>query len=239
MPDIRPTTNTQVTTPSTPTTPTSVGSNGIASFYEALNTKGVFHPYRFKVSIHSEIANKIMNNPSLDTPMQQIEESKMKNDLVASEFVNDDGKFTFFAQSTAIPGRSLTEIEAHFLGMTFVIPYNMTYEKQISLNMICDSKLLIRDFCESWMDYHGSLEKASGGVKGLSDFSVELGLLKTSLDNNDVMKYYVLNGCWPKTIGDITLDHTGTGHSTFNFIIAYQWYETMSASIKGTKNERE
>jgi hypothetical protein len=209
-----------------------MSSTGLEQFYKAIgDAGGVFHPYRFKVTIMNN-DSRVMADSGFDMKkygkffVNNIRTNEAGGNTPSSKLKNssESDQFTFFAQSASLPGRNVTEVETHFLGMTFSVPYGMTYEKELQLSIICDSKMQSRKFCEEWMDVHSSLEKASGGIKGILDINTELQLLNTMLDNEIPTEIYTLVGCWPKRIGDISLDHSATGHSTFNFTLAYQFF---------------
>lgn len=173
---------------------------GIKGFYMKFNKTGVFHPYRFRAElIHGE---NIFNKTEY-----------------AGYF---DENFTFFVNSTQLPGKNITENTVGFLGMDFTMPNNVTYDKEIDLTVICDSDMKIRTMFEKWMDESSGLGLAGGGNKKLRPAHLQLVLLKTDLKTQ--INKYILKGCWPKRLGTVNLDHTGTGHSTFTASLAYQYY---------------
>lgn len=140
--------------------------------------------------------------------------------------------FTFFAQASTVPGFTQGVNETQYHGMTFRSPANITFESPWSITVRCDADMKIRDAVEAWIKESADLEKGGGGNKKIPQYNAKVDLLDDELEK--INKTYILEGVFPESLGELTIDHASTEISTFDLSIAYQyWYAANEESGQG------
>jgi len=177
-------------------------------YYQALKSVGLRKDFQFQITIEQ-----------IDSEIQ-------------SGGLGESMKFTFFAESASVPGLTQSTIETMYHGMTFRNPGNLEFESPWTVSVRCDSEMKIRDAVEKWVKNSADLTKGGGGDKKVPSFNAKVDLLDDELET--IQKTYVLEGVFPQSIAELTLDHTSNEISRFDLGIAYQyWYPTTDESGQG------
>ena len=137
--------------------------------------------------------------------------------------------FSVYAESTTLPGSKITAEAVFFYGIPFQVPSNLNYDQEWSVVIRCDKKANIRGKLEDWMNQIVSLyDSSAGNYKGVipSD-TVDVMLLDPSLKNST--RTYVLEGLFPTTLGELSLDHKDSGVQTFTTTFAFQYWWVKNA----------
>ena len=143
----------------------------------------------------------------------------------------NQGNFIVYAQSAAVPGRTIVNEAVSFYGFPFQVPVNTTYTQTWDCNVRCDTNLEMRDIFEGWMDTVSSLAKSTGGSKGLVPVNTYalVHLLSPDFFNQNgaanVVRSYKMVGIYPSNLGNIEQDHNSNAISTFSTTFTFQyWY---------------
>ncbi len=188
----------------------------LSNFYANVAANGVRYAYQYRASV--------VGLPVLSDVQSQTNAREVFADPASA---NDKGapNFSFYCQSTSLPGRTVTQSTVSWLGMSFQVPNGMTYTHSMNLRVTCDPKMQLREAFEAWMDVYGSSTAVGGGAKRLPSEDVKLVLEMTNEKTNDPDgSVYELVGCWPSVIGDMEFGQGSSELATVPITITYQYY---------------
>lgn len=174
--------------------------------------------------------NTVRNNGLRTNHEFQIELAGIPTDQDAFE------EFIVYAQSSRLPGRKIEAQPTPFYGFNFQVPTNTTYDQEWTFTVRADTKLKSREMFENWFNYIADLKNSTGGQKGLIPDGAYgiVHLLDPEFFNGGnakVARTYRLEGVFPLTLGELTLDHNDNAISTFDVTLEFQyWYPTTNAA---------
>lgn len=142
-----------------------------------------------------------------------------------------DDRYSFLVREVAIPGRTIEQIPISWMGMETSIPGDITFN-DLSITFINEENFHIKKGIENWMTLisdpvNGIRTLASGANENLIDYMTEILVYPighataTVVDADPHYKFY---GCYPKSIGDISVDTSSeSAFETFdvNFNVDY------------------
>ena len=133
--------------------------------------------------------------------------------------------FSWMAQTASIPGTTVGVIEVPYMGRTWKIPGNRTFEEW-STTVVNDEDFALRTMLESWDD--NILGRASNIRNHDSYQNIEGNLRVVQLDRKgSPIREYVFHGAWPSAIGAIELGwESNDALETFDVTWTYSWWET-------------
>ena len=183
----------------------------IQQYYESIQKHGFLRDNLFRITN--------MGGPLLD-PLK-------------SEYL-DEGGWAYLTASS-VPGRTISNQTAPFMGLDFNIPgtakYNNSSGWQVTFKTPGD--LLLRNALEqmNYQIFDDGTSTGEWGVPCVDNFLV-LSLLNV---RGDVVRTYKLIGVYPVSIGDMSFNVTGEGALVeFEATLAYQYYRISGSPNEGT-----
>jgi hypothetical protein len=220
----------------------------ISQFYSVLQTVGVAYSYQYKLELELPTSSNVSAAYSKD----RSQNSRVSSQDASLDFNLDIFKQQFlkfsqtaggmpisiFAQSTSLPSKSVSEVELSYQGFGFSFPNTLSFDRSLSINVYSDAKYNLHSMFEDWQRYYASLNLGGGGYKTILDggnagsSTVGLFLLDSNLgsDAPDItmpiqyVKYYKLVGCWPKSIGALSVSHSNFSVASFDVTLVYQYF---------------
>ena len=114
-----------------------------------------------------------------------------------------------YAKGGEVPGRSISNHTAPYMGLDFNVPGAVTYPGTFSLNFYCDTQSTIRRLFEGW-SYNTFDEETSSGDYFVPKPSSVLDMVQVDSQFQPVARYQLV-GVYPQDIGSISYDITGAG----------------------------
>ncbi len=144
---------------------------------------------------------------------------------------------TLNAKSTTIPTGTIEPVEVPYFGRIFKMPGGRTFDEWTT-TVSNDEDFRVRDLLEQWMDSingnvtnQESITQSQFGVTPAVD-----GIVTQYGKNGNAIRRYVMKGCWPSTLGEITLDWSeASAIEEFEVTWQFNWWE--SAAIEGAGRE--
>lgn len=145
----------------------------------------------------------------------------------------DAGQFTWLCQTAQLPGSTLGVIEQPYMGRTYKIPGNRTFE-DLTTTVLNDEDFALRRLMESWDDrINGRSTNRQESVGGLftsgdidSFSSPKLSMVQYARDGVPIREYEFI-GAWPSVVGPVELGwDTNDAVETYDITWTYSWYET-------------
>lgn len=139
-----------------------------------------------------------------------------------------------YITTASLPGYSVHNITAPFMGMTFNVPGGGHFpgSDAWTVQFRCDVNLNIREKLITWQQsVFNAFPDTPGESTGAygpkyTETTAELTIFDTQ--GNEV-KGLRLVGVWPVSVPDVGYDNTGTGQiQTKDVVLAYQWWEPYS-----------
>ena len=137
-----------------------------------------------------------------------------------------------YVRTATLPGRSINDVDAKYMGVSFHIPGGVTYPNSgsYSLEFYCDSQSAIREkfIAESRRTFD---DATSTGAYNIPTASSVIRLMQ--LDKNlDPVTIYRLVGCSIRDVSEMSYSIAeGTGnYQTFTVTTAYHFFEEQLAS---------
>ena len=155
-----------------------MSTTNLTQFYSVLQSTGVVYSYQYRIEID------LPKNSQGDqgSGAQPIDPLYSLLATFAAKSTNKD-LISFFAQSASLPSKTLTEVELSYQGFGFSFPNTLTFDRNFSMNVLCDAKFDLRDMFETWQKIHASLANGGGGVKIIpTDTNLNLFLLSSYLE---------------------------------------------------------
>lgn len=129
-----------------------------------------------------------------------------------------------YVTTAALPARAVTNVPVPYMGLSFNLPGAATYpgSEGYAITFRSDQQQVIRRVFENWQRSVFDDQTSTGSYRLFSTSRIVLDLLD---QNFNVMRQYVLHGCWPQQVGELTYDTTNTGDVlTFQATLAYQFW---------------
>ena len=228
-----------------------MSTTNLTQFYSVLQNTGVVYSYQYRIEL--DLPKKSQENQG--SAPQQLDPLYSLLSTFTTKSTNRD-LISFFAQSTSLPSKALTEVELSYQGFGFSFPNTLTFDRNFTMNVLCDTKFDLRDMFETWMKIHASLANGGGGDKTIpTDTNINLYLLSSYLDYqmpyepgfvgpipgpdqvSNWLKHYKMFSCWPKSVGQISLGHSNTAIASFDVQLVYQYYYDVEENSTGTFND--
>lgn len=156
---------------------------------------------------------------------------------LAAELTSLDGGISNAYLTTAtVPGRSIQNVTAGFMGMDFNVPGNAKYDNSNSwtVQFRLPGDLSIRNAFEQ-MSYDIFDDGTSTGCYGVPNSRniITLALLNIK---GEAVRYYDLIGVYPVSFGGLSFDLTGNADvMTFNATLAYQYFRINKSKVPGAQ----
>jgi len=136
----------------------------------------------------------------------------------------DNRKAGFLVRSTSLPASSIEVATIPWQGYSYKLGTKQTFAEW-SVTFTLDSPDVVRSAYLRWMD---DIHNASTNVHGLPvtymmDQHVEL----LTPDGGGTVALYKLVGAWPSSVGEVTLDYSGSDIATFQVSYNYQYHEVI------------
>lgn len=155
--------------------------------------------------------------------MQQMKETGLRLGYQFQVTVPNLDNIQFFATATTLPGKTLNPVDVPYFGQNFKIPTNADFGGEWSITVRVDNELQIKKALKTWMDEFSDLSKNGGGNKKITDYNVRIDLLDNDLQT--ITDTYILAGCWPTSMGELSLDQSAADVVTMDVGLAFQyWY---------------
>ena len=145
----------------------------------------------------------------------------------------DAGQLTWLCQTAQLPGSTLGMIEQPYMGRTYKIPGNRTFE-DLTTTVLNDEDFSLRKLLERWDDAmsgrSSNRQVSTGGLltSGNVDafFAPKLSAVQYARDGHPIREYEFV-GAWPSAIGAIELGWDSNDTiETYDITWTYSWYET-------------
>ena len=194
------------------------------SFFKANLLGGGARPNQFRVTLNfpsnataqlSNLAGTI-GNPVVSTAVGALA------NLVGAG--GPSSKIQFLCNASAIPSFNLGQIEVPYRGRSLKIPGDRTFDDW-NLTIINDTDFALRNAFETWSN---AINSVRGNIGATAWAALCTSGTVEQLDRaGKTLKNYIFEGCWPSTIGSISLDW-GSNNSIeeFDVTLAYQWFTT-------------
>lgn len=134
-----------------------------------------------------------------------------------------NAQVSFLCKATKLPTANFNIDKAMFMGREFKYPGNRTFNDW-SITCYNDGSYGLRKAFEAWQNLMGT-NRTNVGPNAMNQFMTDWSVTPLTREGNP-MTSYKLVGCFPASIGDVTLDMAGSAEpSTFEVTIAYQYFE--------------
>jgi hypothetical protein len=128
----------------------------------------------------------------------------------------------FWATTATLPGKTITSTEIVYQGLTFRVPSTIAFTSPWTVSVRCDEQMKIYQAIEKWTNEFADPSKGGGGIKKVPDYNARVDLLAADLQKP--LCTYIIEGIYPESYGDITLDTTAGDVATFDVAFALQYY---------------
>jgi hypothetical protein len=133
--------------------------------------------------------------------------------------------FSFLCRAASLPGQTIGEVTVPFRGRTLYVAGEREFEAWTS-TVLNDTDFAIRREIERWMNGINETVQNTGATNP-SDYRTEM--LIQQLDRDDtILHQYILQGCWPQSLGAIELSYD-TNDAIEEFEITWR-YDTFTVS---------
>lgn len=133
-------------------------------------------------------------------------------------------QFSFMAKATSLPGTNQGVIEVPYMGRTYKIPGDKTFNEW-SITVMDDEGLPIRQFFEAWSDkINSNKDNITSDVNPfnhMSDCTIE-ALTK----DGNVSATYKMHGVWVSSIGEVAMAwDSNDSIAEFDVTLQVQYFE--------------
>lgn len=129
-----------------------------------------------------------------------------------------------YVTTANLPARTVNNIAVPFMGLQFNVPGAASYPGSDAYNITfrSDSEQIVRRIFENWSRSTFDDASSTGTYRIYSTSRIVLDLLDSSFNTT---RQYVLHGCWPQNVGEMTFDTSNNGEIvTFQATICYQFW---------------
>lgn len=147
-----------------------------------------------------------------------------KNTLSTFGVGRNDYMYPYLVKSTSLPEVSFEEVAVKYGSLTYKIAGEKTYSDwAISINI--DEKGEILQKFHDWHD--GIYNMKTGNVNLPKNYYQQQSVHLLDYTGNTTKIYKMFN-CWPKAIGETTLDYSSNEIATFNVTFSYSHFTVES-----------
>jgi hypothetical protein len=142
--------------------------------------------------------------------------------LVHIPEIGNDTVMTALARSTELPGNDLGEVPVYFQGMSVPLGTPPSYSPW-TVTFLCDEAHELRRIMMRWQSlvYDPGTMLLGHSNSYMSDQMAVAQMAR----NGQKVAVYGFVGCWPKTVGNISVGHDQTGSiETFDVTVRYTYY---------------
>ena len=165
--------------------------------------------------------NNVMRQKTLLYKNQFYVEMYTNGGHIGRDSANPDADFSYYVQSTSIPGTKLVNGKTVFFGTEFRIPGVKQFDHNWTVNILLDEDLKIYKKLENWRNEISSLEQNGGGSKHLTDYCAKVHLLDET--HTSVVDTFVIGGIWLKSLGDINLAYANGGGDVIKLPVEFRY----------------
>lgn len=182
---------------------------GIQNYYQSVQKHGFLRDFQFRI---------LSINGALLAPLNQ---EMLANNMEGAAYLT----------SSTVPGRTITNQTAPFMGLDFNIPGSAKYpgSDAWTVNFRTPGDLLVRNALEK-MNYNIFDDATSTGQYGVPCASNIISLALLNIQGQAI-RQYDLYGVYPVSVGEMAFDLTGDGNLVeFNATLAYQFFRVRPGS---------
>lgn len=129
---------------------------------------------------------------------------------------------TYLVRSTSLPETSIDEIALAWQGFDFKVAGKYTYSDwTVTFNVDADAK--IQKNFQQWMSLIH--DPTTNVYSNTADYMMDQQIDLLSLTGQPIMKYKLF-ACWPKSLGNISLDYSNNEVAQFDVTFAYLYHVT-------------
>jgi hypothetical protein len=130
-----------------------------------------------------------------------------------------------YVSTSAIPGKTISQIEIQRYGITFRLPGPVEFEGTFNTTVRLDANLDIHKALLDMQNVFSDLEKSGGGERGIPNYTSRLYLLDKNMNESESDNVIVIAGIFPSEVGEVELSHEEADISTCDVTWTYQyWY---------------
>lgn len=138
----------------------------------------------------------------------------------------DSETSTYLVRTTSLPETEMDEIPLSWQGMDFKVAGRYTYtDWTVSFN--CDAEAKIQKYFHNWVSLIH--DPTTNIHTNPTDYMVDQQLELLGLTGKPIMKYKLF-ACWPKTIGNASLDYATNDVVQFDITFTYVYHVTDNAN---------
>lgn len=119
----------------------------------------------------------------------------------------DRTKNSYLCKAASIPSSTIGEVQVPFMGRKIKVAGDKEFDDW-SVTMINDTDFSARGAFEAWVNSINQ-HVSNKGKENPSDYYVDLKVEQLDRQGNTIYTYD-LRGCWPKSVGEITLGYDET-----------------------------
>jgi len=139
-----------------------------------------------------------------------------------------NAQVSFLCQSADVPQSTINKGAINYMGRQFQFPADRTYSDW-NITVYNDGAYSLRKAFEQWMNQINT-GRTNVGPNAMNAYMTDWYVSPLTREGN-VITTYKLVGCWPTTIGAITLNmQPDTNPSTFQATISYQYHEMANVT---------
>lgn len=133
------------------------------------------------------------------------------------------------AQSTSIPGMSISEIDIFNWGLPAKFAGQVRFDNRFDIMFVEDEDYKVFDFFHTWRELVVSAEDTHVNPK--TDYAYNISLFLMDVKNATTLKTFTLANSWPLGIGQVPLDKSNASTPVrFNITFAYDFYTVTSSA---------
>lgn len=134
----------------------------------------------------------------------------------------------FLVKSTEVPQSQIQSAAANYMGRQYKYPGDRVYNDW-TITVYNDGAYTLRKAFETWQNSINSV-KTNIGPNTMSQVMTDWSVSPLTREGNPIATYRLV-GCWPQTIGNITLDMAAQSEpSSFSVTMTYQYYELVGVT---------
>ena len=132
----------------------------------------------------------------------------------------------FLVKSTEIPQSQIQMASANYMGRQYKYPGDRVFNDW-TVTVYNDGAYTLRKAFETWQNAINT-NKTNIGPNTMSQFMTDWTVSPLTREGNPITTYRLV-GCWPQTLGSISLDMASQSEpSNFQVTMTYQYYEVVN-----------
>lgn len=128
-------------------------------------------------------------------------------------------KITVLVESTALPTKTIAEVEANFMGQQVKLAGNITYDNW-TCNFRMDDKMEVYQTFREWSDL---VRDANGNMRTPAEYKAGMVLQQLDGSQNTIGTLQIF-GAFPSVLGEITYDTKASDVQIFPVTFAYDFH---------------